>query len=279
MKKQMGIFIAVLISMLFGVFAFAADIAITSGSETGKYFKVGSKLVSMFKGTILMPSKGSVENLERISKNEAQIGFTQMDALAWFIDKNPAAQNEIEIVGPLYKECIFVAVPKNGPIKNEDDLQTNKGVIAIGEEGSGSTVTWEYMTKLEPGYKKSIVDFVGGLRALGKLASYDNNPKSVNAVMFVSAPDPGAKLISTVANNENLKFIDIDDSDLNDKFPMTGKPIYSFEKVTVKKGTLSDTKINTICVDAALIASKKLDSRSLDRLTDLSLNYKASLVQ
>lgn len=252
-----------------------AETVITTGSETGNYFKVGQKLSSMVKGSTVIPSKGSVENIERIVAGEAQIGMTQMDALAWYLAKNPAAADKIEVIGPLYEECVFVAVSTNGKIKNEDDLQSEKGHIAVGEEGTGSAVSWDYMRILEPGYAKAKVSFAGGLRTLGKLtvASGASDP---NAVMFVSKPDPENKLIATVTGNKGLMFIDIDDSDLNDKLPITGKPVYNFRTVAVEKGFMAK-KVTVPCVEAAIIAAKTLDGKSLDRLSDITLNYKSSL--
>lgn len=273
--KKISVVVMVVFMWIMYQQAYAADVVITTGGETGNYFKVGNKLAGMIKGTTVQTSKGSVDNIEKIVAGTAQIGMTQMDALAWYLSKNPAAASKIEVIGPLYEECIFVAVSTDGKVKNEDDLQSDKATVAVGEEGSGSAVSWDYMRILEPGYAKAKVSFDGGLRTLGKL-TVASGQGDANAVMFVQKPDPENKLISTVAGNKKLKFIDVDDSDLNDKLPLTGKPVYTFKTVAVDKSFLA-TKVTVPCVDAAIIASKTTDGKLLDRLSDITLNYKTSL--
>jgi len=204
----------------------------------------------------------------------AQIAIVQMDAYAWYLQKHPEAVNSIEIMGELYKECAYLAVQCKGKVRDEDGLQSIKGVtVAIGKSGSGTAVTWDYMIQLENKYKNAEVSFSGGTRALGKLAA-----KQIDAVMWVTAPRLDGKMASTVMKNETLCLAGFNDMDLNDKLPATGKPVYTFQKIDVAKGFLNDKEITTACVDAVIIAHTDTDEDILEQVSDLLLNYKSTLI-
>ena len=253
-----------------------ADVTITTGSKKGNYFKVGHRLSAGIGGkNTVLTSKGSVENLQRLLDGEAQVALVQMDAYAWFIDHNPEATGDLEIMGELYKECAYLAVQCKGKVRNEDDLQSVKDItIAIGKKGSGTAVTWDYMLQLEPKYKNAAVTFSGGTRSLGKLAA-----KQIDAVMWVTAPKLTGKMASTVMKNKDLCLVGFNDKDLNDKLKSTGKPVYTFIKIETAKGFWNDAEITTACVDAVVIARADTDEDILEAISDMLLNYKASLVK
>jgi len=255
----------------------AAD-GISTGKSTGTYYKVGHNIAAglgMSKDKVL-ESKGSVENLDRLVKGEADIAMVQMDALAFYMTQNPGAAQVVEVVGPLYEECVYVAVNKEGKVKSEDDLQKKGAVIAIGEEGTGSVVTWDYMRQLEPGYKESAVSFTSGNRALGKLASSPDS--GLDAVMWVARPDAKNDLLQTVMKNKSLKMININDSNLNNVYKPTGKPVYRFDNFKVESGFFAD-KVKTIYVDAVVVARSEADPKLLEKLSNLVLNYKETLLK
>ena len=192
-------------------------------------------------------------------------------------NKDAAKANAVEVLGPLYQECVYIAANKNGKVQDEDDLQKAGVTIAVGKQGSGSAVTWDYMRKLEPGYKKSAVSFTGGNRALGKLAL--GGDTGVDAVMWVTKPNLSHKYISTVINNDNLMFISVNDKDLNDVYKPLGKPIYDFKKIDYAEGFFNDKEFTTICMDAVLAARADADEDLLDSVADMVLNYKSSLLK
>jgi len=200
-----------------------------------------------------------------------------LDTYAYMTTKDPSISSTVEIIGPLYKEAVYIVANCKGRVRSEDDLQKEGVTIATGAVGSGGASTWNYMRELEPGYKKAAVDPSGDIRALGKLASKPDGP--IDAVLFITKPVLEGKLIQTVLNNDNLCFINVDDKDLNDKYPLTGKPIYDFCKIAVTKGFFNNTSVNTICMDAVVIANNETDSDYLDKLSDVVLNYIPSLLK
>jgi TRAP transporter TAXI family solute receptor len=253
----------------------ALAVTITTGSKKGNYFKVGYNLSHAIGGkNTVIPSKGSIENLDRLIKGTAQVGIVQMDAYAYYIEKHPEAINDIEIIGNLYKECAYLAVRCKGKVKNEDNLQTVKNIkIAVGKKGSGTAVSWNYMLQLEPKYKNAQVMFTGGVRSLGKLAS-----KQLDAVMWVTAPKINGKMASTVMKNKELCLVGFNDMDLNDKLESTGKPVYNFNTIDISKGLFNDKEIKTICVDAVIVARSDVDEDILETISDIVLNYKSTLI-
>lgn len=272
----MRVLIVAIVVSLVAVAAQAATI--TTGSKKGTYYKVGQNISRALPGNdVVVTSKGSVENIQRIMKDEAQIGLVQMDALAYMSTKDAEVSDKVEVIGPVYKECVYIAVNKNGRVRDEDDLQKEGVTIAVGKRGSGGVTTWDYMRQLEPGYKKAAVEFTGGIRALGKLAAQPDGP--IDAVLFVTKPRLDSKLPMTVIQNENLEFLDVNDKDLNDKYKPTGKPIYEFYTVKTKGGVFSGKSIKTICMEAAVVANTDADEETLENLADLVLNYKSSLVK
>lgn len=277
MKKMWNWMLIVMVSLFFAIpsLSFALDgPVITTGGTKGNYFKVGNKLKGLIGGEVLS-SKGSVENMDRIMKGEANVGIVQMDAYAWYIAEHPEAEDRLEVMGPLYEECVYLAVNKNGPVQDEDDLQNEGVTVAVGKKGSGTAVTWDFMRQLEPEYKNAGTSFKGGIRALGKLAAKPNG--KLNAVMWVTKPNLEGKLAQTVLKNENLEFVDLDDKDLNDDYEPTGKPIYNFKKISASGGLFGGS-VKTICVEAVIIADADADEDMLDNISDMVLNYKSSLL-
>lgn len=255
--------------------AVAAGPNITTGGKTGTYIKVGNNIARTIGGTV-MKSKGGEENINRVLKGEAQVGMAQMDTYAFMSTKNAEVNNVVEIMGPLYKEAVYIVVNTEGRVKSEDDLK--EGItIAIGKKGSGGASTWDYMRKLVPYYAGAAVEFKGGIRALGRLAA---QPKgTIDAVLFVSKPVMSGKMITTVLNNPNLKFINVNDRRLNNVYKPTGQPIYTSCKIDVQKGFLNDKEVKTICMDAVIFANVDTDEDYLDSLSDLVMNYKSTLLK
>jgi len=253
---------------------------ITTGSATGSYIKIGKNLAKLVEGGNVLESKGSIENLERLAAGKADIGIVQLDAYAWFSSKSPEKAAKIEVMGTLYKECIHIAVNKNGKVQSEDDLQQEGATIAVGKQGSGAAVTWDYMMKLEPGYKKSAVVFKGGSRAFAKLLLSDKKGTSgIDAIMWVTKPNLQDKYLKIVMDNPKLTMIEVNDKDLNDNYKPLGRPIYEFQSLPTKDGLFSNGSLKVPCVDAALVARTDADDDLLDKVSDVLLSYKTSLLK
>ncbi len=260
--------------------ALAAEVVISTGGRGGSYYATGQQLSSILQEydyeTKVLKSKGSVENIDRVAKGEAALGFTQLDALAWWMNRNPEKSKQLSVLGNLFPECVYIAVNTDGPIDDEGDLQTDKGKIAVQKRGSGAAVTWEFMRDLNPKYAKSQTIYKGGMQLLSQIASQPDG--DVNAFLWVNNPENlDQRYLKTVLNNDQLKLINVNDWDLNDKHEGLGKAIYRFEKPDVKKGLLNDQEVNTICMDSVVIASKSANDDMLDDVADVLINNRTRL--
>jgi len=88
--------------------AFADDVVISTGGRGGSYFATGEKLAEVLLEydyqASAIKSKGSIENIERVASGEASLGFTQLDALAWWMNRNPEQAGDLKVLGNLYPE-------------------------------------------------------------------------------------------------------------------------------------------------------------------------------
>ena len=238
---------------------------ISTGSKKGNYFKYGLRLSKFVPGSKVITSKGSVENLQRLVDNKAQIAIAQKDAFRWFATKHSEAES-IDLLGDLNKECVFVVAKDEGKISDDGDLQKDGVKVAVGKIGSGTQVTWDYMGSLEPGFKKATAIPKGGSRALGKVVSGE-----YDAAMFVLTPAKNNWLFNVVNKNKDLKFVPVTDWDLNDK--LNGKPVYTFEKITTKPGLFGDS-VKTICTTASVFINGEVDDDVADSISDALLTRK-----
>lgn len=265
MMNRMGRVMAV-VGLSFGLAVPAmaeSEVTITSGSPGGTYHNVfGANLGRILseRGTSVevMPSAGSLENLQRLASGDADVGFTQADALDSFLDKNPTSN--IEIMGGLGQECIYVATSEDG-LENEDGLEREGTKIAVGDQGSGSAESWDYMRTLEEGYQNSSTYYTGGARALAQVKT-----GQLDAFMWITSPSNLNHdfLKMVMQDGSGLKLIDMNDWDMNDKLP-NGQQAYEFRDVVVQKGFF-DKEIETACTQVMVVANGDLDTRVLEQV-------------
>lgn len=246
--------------------ALADPAVITSGMTGGIYQSVyGANLAQVLKAkghdVKLLDSKGSLENLQRLGSGEAQLGFSQLDAYAQYLK---VGGKPLEIVASLGKECGFLVVKKDGKVTSEKDLRRGKdATIAIGDEGSGSAIMWQFMTTLVPEYQNAKIIFQGGTRAINQIGT----PGGPDAFLFVTAPgNLDHKLIQAVDANNALKFVDMDKGGLDAKLP-NGKPIYEFGKALVCTGMFCN--VDTICTASFLFAGPSATDKVIQAVSDV----------
>lgn len=245
----------------------AAEVTITTGRAGGAYHGTGLELA---KAAGLPPqavreSLGSEQNLERLGRGEASIGFAQIDAYATYLRRNPAQAQNVEILGSLGRECVYVAAASDGKVREDGDLQKEGMRVAVGAAGSGSAITWQYMATLEPGFAKAKAVYEGGTTQLAKLLA-----GQIDAFLWVSSP---AKLdqefLATVRGNKKLRLVPVTDWDLNNKLP-SGEAVYEFDKLSLEKGMFADT-YKTICMKSVIVVRSDLDAATKDRVAAFAL--------
>lgn len=258
--------ILAVVVLLMPALVWADSAIITGGIPGGTYQTVyGANLAQILKAkghqVQLLESKGSLENVQRLGNGEAQFGFAQLDAYAQYLK---AGGKPLEIVAALGKECGFLVIKKDGKVTSEKDLRRAKdATIAIGDEGSGSAVMWQYMTSLVSEYKNAKIIYQGGTRAINQIGT----PGGPDAYLFVTAPgNLEHKLIQAVNANKSLRFVDMDKGGLDAKLP-NGKPIYEFDKAPVCSGMFCN--VDTICTASYLFSGPSATDKVIQAVSDV----------
>jgi TRAP-type uncharacterized transport system substrate-binding protein len=254
-------------------------IVVSTGKSGGGYNTIGERLKSVLaeqdQPAQVLTSAGSLENLNRLDdpKSPVSVALTQADALKYYLKDHPGFADRFVNLGEIGKECVFIVTGKDSDIRDDGDLQQNKGrLIAVQSPNSGVAVTWEYMTLLEPAFKNTAPAFVDGAEALLQIKSGGKTSK-IQAAMVVQRPMAKSTEMQVVLDNpRDFRLIPVKDWDLNDKLP-DGSAVYTFEKVTVaEKKWGFDTTVDTICTRGLMLANKtKLTADQRARLSKVML--------
>lgn len=271
MKKT---FLHILVGMIFGMssFAWGADpLTVSTGTRGGFYDTMGGNL-----GDLLRPydveletlsSEGGYENLERVDNGEADLAFVQTDNFAFYNSRYP--NNNLDPLGPLAQECVFLVAREDGPIDDEDDLENSSLTIASGAIGSGSEVSWRYLRELEDDYAEMAIENISGRDGLNKLRI---DGGGVDAVLFVTRPNNfNHPLIGAVHKLDDLKFVSLDDGSLNNNVDGLGQ-VYEFKDVLAEPDHGFGTDyVEVPCTNAILVAHKDLKREHRDIISDILL--------
>ena len=264
MKKLIMAAIAVASLCLSNVAA-ATDVVITTGQQGLTYNAVyGVNLASALSeygySSTVIPSKGSLDNLDKVASGTAQIGFTQADAFQFWRIRHSNEAQKVDIIGELADECVFVAVKKGGKVSDEGDLK------AVGEPTSGSYASWQYLQGLEKDYAKVETYAKGGVRSLAKVTTGE-----YDAFLWVSAPDRSNKFLEAVnQEGSGLTMIDMNGWHVDDKLP-NGKPVYELKKAVTESGWLNDSKVKVPCTKTLVVANTEAGDDMLETASTVLL--------
>lgn len=252
MKKTI---LALTAALAFSGFALAEDgqlVTLTTGKKDGTYHNVfGANFAAALREfgykTTLTPSKGSLDNLDRVAANEAQIGFVQADAFMLWHSKHQNEAAHVGTIGKLQKECAYLVVKDGGKIDDEDDIKA--GVkLAIGKPDSGTYATWQYMRQLEKDYAAATTTADDSNLVFNSIKTGD-----IDGFLIVNAQNKtNARLTAAAADGSGLKIIGLDDYSLDGKLP-TGERVYSLEKSAYSQGWGNNVK--TSCMDTLVIGN------------------------
>ena len=249
---------------LFGVTAFAQQPAfkLCTGGEAGNYFKAGHLFKSKLTGTKLevVPTQGSLDNLDRMVKGECDGAFVQSDALLVYSSRNAQALSAIERAGVLYQEHAHLVCNRSAEIGRVTDL-TKKHTVAVGPEGSGARTTWDaFVLADKKRYQPVNIDTRSGVRALSAVA----DGSQVQCLLWVGALGSSYLRNDAQGQGDRLVLVGTDDWDMGKVArDGRGKEVYGYSEIpsgTYPRiqpgGTLYGTKaVKTITVDALFVTS------------------------
>lgn len=118
--------------------------AIAGGASTGIYHSYGDALAGQLTAaglpTVVLATGGSVDNLLRVGRGEAAVGFAQADAAADAVAGVGAFDVPLTVTGiaRVYDEYVQVVVPADSPAEQIPDLAGLR--VSVGEQNSGVTV-------------------------------------------------------------------------------------------------------------------------------------------
>jgi TRAP transporter TAXI family solute receptor len=125
----------------------ASAVTIATGPSDGTYFQIAQdiKNVAGKEGidTQVMPTKGSIENIQLLGTGKVDLAIVQLDALRFVSDvlkqeKGLDLFDSIKVVMNLYPEEIHI-------LSNKDDIQTFYQLegkrLSVGTEGGGTALT------------------------------------------------------------------------------------------------------------------------------------------
>ncbi|QQV92091.1 TRAP transporter solute receptor, TAXI family [Klebsiella phage vB_KpM_FBKp24] len=261
-KLAFAVFSVALLCLSVGASAASDKVVITTGQQGLTYnatygVNLASALGEYGYQTTVLPSKGSLDNLDRVAAGEATIGFTQADAYQFWRSRHANEAQNVDIIGELASECVFVAVKKDGKVTSKGDLKEGTK-IAVGEPTSGSYASWQYLQTLEKNYAKVETYAKGGIRSLAKV-----NTGEYDAFLWVSAPDRNNKFLDAVMQKDSgLEIIDFNSWNADAKLP-NGKAVYTIEKATTDSGIIFNSTVKVPCTKTLVVANTSGDSDQL----------------
>lgn len=244
----------------------AADpVTITTGVAGGTYHNqlgnnLGNILAEQGIEVELVTSAGSIENLERIADGDADIGFSQADAYAHW-SRNRVGDG-IDILGSLGQECVFVATREDG-ISRDRDLGAEGVGIGVGDRGTGSAVTWQYLQSLNEDYRKASTYHRGGIRALAQVQT-----NQLDAFLWVTSPEnKDHRFFQAVqASDSGMQLIDVDSRAIRRGKLPNGDDVYEMERVVIESGFFRDSTVRVPCTTTLVVASGDLEDRVLEEV-------------
>jgi uncharacterized protein len=124
-----------------------AELVIAAGESSGVYYRYGRGLADAIDAELpgttatAAVTRGSVDNIERLVRGEAQIGFALADTAAEAVAGTGPfdAPVPVRAVARLYTNSVHVVVPAGSPAQRVADLAGMR--VSVGASGSGTEVT------------------------------------------------------------------------------------------------------------------------------------------
>lgn len=251
----------------FGVLLLAAStvgseedtkLRLCTGSPDGNYFASGQEIQRQLARqgveVELVETDGSMDNMQRMAGGECDSGFAQIDAYLHYQDLNRESRLKVEWPRHLYEEYVHLVCRRDTGIESVQQLAKPTGgySLAVGDPGSGSSITWDTMTRLRPAYLAVETQAVGTDSAIQSVR--DGNS---SCLLFVSGLRSDF-LALIDASGEQLRLVSVDDQSFLDAKHF-GRPIY--QSGNIPKATYpnlqapSGAPVESLAVRAVMLIS------------------------
>ena len=249
-----------------------ADVVISSGQDSKSFSKMSNKIISIInrKDITNLPSKGSLENIDNLISNKAQIGLAFADSFMYKKASDPRA-DKLKIIGTIDKGCLYAVAKKDGKISKTKDATSKDIIVDMGKIGSGANSTWMYLGELDKDFKNPSTRNLGDDMGLSAVIS-----NQTDLMLQMQNRSIDNKLVKDVLSNKQLKFVPMQAWSFNDKLP-NGKAVYTKETIPLNDSFFKE-ELETICTDTLVLANDNVSDEDLDLIAGIILrNQKAIL--
>ena len=249
-----------------------ADVVISSGEKSRSFNGMTDRIIQKInrKDITNLPSKGSLENIDNLISNKAQVGLAFADSFMYKMQSDPRA-SELKIIGTVGKGCLYTVAKKKGNVSDSGDLETSKVKVDTGRVGSGANSTWQFLGELDSDFKKPTTVNLGGDMGLGAIIS-----GQTDAMLQMERPSITNKLVADVLGNKDLTFVSMKNWSFNSKLP-NGQAVYTKENIVLEKGMFA-ANIDTICTDTLVLANKNVYDEDLDLIAGIIIRNQKEII-
>ncbi len=256
--KKISYFSPVIALVFLGFAGTTQAAQINTGGKQGAYFGTFCPLLekalkkSQFEHKCV-PSRGSRENMIRVSSNPAQVGFSQLDVYALEKSLLDGEDQFRTMRSDIAQECLFL-VSKNKDLTNFGQVSANADKLnfILPPERSGSAGTFEFLQKIDPdglGKASKSSYAVSTDEALAEVLESDD---SSAITLFVQFPDPDNPRFKKIAEKGG-HFIPVIDRNVL-RQDIGGEKIYFAQETEIvnPKWDKKSVKVITACTPMIL---------------------------
>lgn len=249
-----------------------SDVIISSGEKSKSFSKMTDKTISIInrKDITNLNTKGSLENIDNLISNKAQVGLAFADSFMYKKASDPRADS-LKIIGTLGKGCLYTVAKKDGKVSDSGDLETSKITVDPGKPGAGANTTWSYLGDLDSDFKKPTVKNIGGNMGISAILS-----GQTDAMLQMQNPSINNTLVKDVLANKDLQFIPMKNWSFNSKLP-NGQAVYTKETIKLDAGFFTKT-LDTICTDTLVLANDNVSEDDLELISGIILRNQKAII-
>ena len=261
-KFYLAAIAAISIGVAFPAPVEAATFKLCTGSNSLNYNKAGHilKKNSQTVQIEVIETKGSLDNLDKLSSGQCDGAFVQSDAMLVYSSKNAKAISGMERAGILYQEQVHMVCNRKLDLGRMVNLNKSH-TVAVGPDGSGGRTTWDgFVLADKARYSVVNTDSRSGVRAMAAVAE----GTQVQCALVVTALNASLMKNDAQKEGDNVVLVGTDDRDMTKTAKDgRGNAVYTYGEIPAgtypriqPSGAIYGTKpIGTIQVDAVFVTN------------------------
>lgn len=240
--------------------ASAQDFVINTGGENGAYYGqfcpvLSKRLKDAGFASECRTSAGTIENMQRVAKDPAELGYGQLDVFALKAKDFGGAENFQRLRMDDVRECLFAVTSDKGLANyGEVAVRADELRVVLPPEQSGSAATFRYLQQIDPYGVGRAEDVIHAANTDEAIRIALNSERTV--ALFVQFPDPDNPRFELVREKGGHIVPVIDRTILEQK--VDGVPVYFAQETQVENaGWLSSgAKVVTACTPLVVFTGR-----------------------